>query len=418
MRFSDIDHDAHGAVPLPRDQRLLAARARTARQQRTPPAGGTARSSDWSAPARPVAALPQPRAAAASAPLRPAARPTAGTPQPRAAVASAPARTRARSPAIAAAQPPAYRGSAVPASPSAARPRPPTSNLGLVAAPPTAARHATTAVARAFRSHGSPELEDGAYRPERGANTAKTRRAALGFAPRRARSWALWSIGSFAAVALVAAGYLGALVQVGTRRLDAKTPRSAVSQSKQAQHAPPQARDAATVRAVATSAVSHSAPAAQPAPVVQPRGRINDGVSRAARAKAAALATAALEREAYRQPQQQVVTVRALSANEAPPTPATRAPAAVGGEPATRPGRDDVQQGLAALRPQLVACAAGQHGSVDAQLTIAASGRVTYSVISGDFKASPAACMARALRTARFASFSGPSLTVRFPYSL
>jgi hypothetical protein len=82
-----------------------------------------------------------------------------------------------------------------------------------------------------------------------------------------------------------------------------------------------------------------------------------------------------------------------------------------------QPDREVVQSGIEALRPELAACAAGVHGSMFANVTIAGSGRVTYTTVEGAYAGSPqGSCMARALRTASFPQFSAPSLKVRYPF--
>ena len=82
-----------------------------------------------------------------------------------------------------------------------------------------------------------------------------------------------------------------------------------------------------------------------------------------------------------------------------------------------QPSRTDVQTGIEKIRPALTACAAGARGTVFANLTIVGSGRVTYSVVEGEFTSgSVGTCMAKALRSASFPQFSGPSFKVRYPF--
>jgi hypothetical protein len=126
---------------------------------------------------------------------------------------------------------------------------------------------------------------------------------------------------------------------------------------------------------------------------------------RRADAAAAARATAELEREVYGQ-QPPVLTIRALPSAEA--TDPSRA----------QPSREAVQQALLAMRSQLEACAAGRHGTVDARVRIAGTGRVTYTLIQGDFAGTQeGSCMALALRKATFPPFSGPIFQVQFPFT-
>jgi hypothetical protein len=79
--------------------------------------------------------------------------------------------------------------------------------------------------------------------------------------------------------------------------------------------------------------------------------------------------------------------------------------------------RSEVQKGLEDVRSVLASCAAGEHGTTYANVTISGAGRVSYSTIEGAFAGSPAgSCMARALRTSDFPKFSGAPLKVRYPF--
>lgn len=213
---------------------------------------------------------------------------------------------------------------------------------------------------------------------------------------RRAANWPQWIVVAVGSTALVVAGYLGALVQVGAMRPEASRPiqRTVTSASK----AKPESKlTQTTVRAPALRAIIE--PARVGATLPRPKIRRPD-------AKAAALATAELEREVYgRRPP--VLAIRAL-----PPAEAT-------GPSGAQPSREAVQQSLLAMRPQLEACAAGRRGTVDARVRIAGSGRVTYTLIQGDFAGTPeGSCIARALRAATFPPFSGPVFQVQFPFAL
>lgn len=82
-----------------------------------------------------------------------------------------------------------------------------------------------------------------------------------------------------------------------------------------------------------------------------------------------------------------------------------------------QPTRGDVQKGLEGVRSVLASCAAGQHGTTYANVTIMGSGHVTYSTVEGAFSGTPAgSCMARALRSSDFPKFSGAPLKVRYPF--
>jgi hypothetical protein len=86
---------------------------------------------------------------------------------------------------------------------------------------------------------------------------------------------------------------------------------------------------------------------------------------------------------------------------------------------AAHPSREDVKAGYESVRIELNECARGAHGTGFANLTIIGDGRVSYSMIGGDFAGTQAGtCMARALRSTSFAPFSGESFTVRFQFTL
>lgn len=99
------------------------------------------------------------------------------------------------------------------------------------------------------------------------------------------------------------------------------------------------------------------------------------------------------------------------------PAPESSTPAAPQENLPAQLSRDDVQQQLLNMRDKLAACAGTQHGTSYANVTINGNGRVSYSTIDGAFAGTPAgSCMARTLRSASFARFSGPQMTVRYPY--
>jgi len=102
----------------------------------------------------------------------------------------------------------------------------------------------------------------------------------------------------------------------------------------------------------------------------------------------------------------------------AAPAPAAQPSAPEGPLPET-PTRENVQSALDAKRSEVLACAAGQHGVAEVDLTVSSSGAVTHAVVAGDFAGSPAgSCIARVVRTARFAPFSKPRFRVIYPFSL
>lgn len=270
----------------------------------------------------------------------------------------------------------------------------------------------------------------------------------------RKRNWALWISASFAAVSLVAAGYMAALVQLGSR--SGSSPRLITDTSAASDPGPaaitaePEARMPAPAAAPARAEPSlpeRDEPAQQSrkrgsktgsssqrdkaphAPIDAPSEEQEPVSASLPEAPAPAPAPPALAPSEEHAPAPQdapVLTVKPLETGEGATVAEALAPAAqeqnvapTPGSPNTRPEREDVQRTLASLRPQMEQCAAGRHGLVDATVTIAPNGRVTYSLIRGHFVGSPeGSCMARALRAATFPTFSGPSIKVGFPYAL
>ena len=80
--------------------------------------------------------------------------------------------------------------------------------------------------------------------------------------------------------------------------------------------------------------------------------------------------------------------------------------------------RDQVHRGLDSVRAKVLACAHGTYGKILANVTISAPGRVSNAAIEGTFTGTNAAsCMAEKVAGATFPAFSGPDISVRFPYS-
>jgi hypothetical protein len=53
------------------------------------------------------------------------------------------------------------------------------------------------------------------------------------------------------------------------------------------------------------------------------------------------------------------------------------------------------------------------------EATIVGSGRITHATVGGYYQGTPeGSCIARALRKAHFAPFSGETIKVAFPYAL
>jgi hypothetical protein len=80
--------------------------------------------------------------------------------------------------------------------------------------------------------------------------------------------------------------------------------------------------------------------------------------------------------------------------------------------------RAQVKSGLDSVRAKVFACAHGTYGKILADVTISAPGQVSNTVIEGTFAGTKAAaCMVEKIANAKFAAFSGPDISVRYPYS-
>jgi hypothetical protein len=236
--------------------------------------------------------------------------------------------------------------------------------------------------------------------------------------PVRRRGLPVWITLGVGSVALIAAGYMGALVQLETKGASTSVARPAPPPAA----APNTEASSAPARTPAPEPEAPPAPSIAPAPAPPPRAHARTkpvSTAHATRPGASAISSSSTPPAPALRPESQppVLTIRPLSSTESPAAPLSAA-----AEPTTtgeRPTRDEVMRGLAGLHSQLVECADGRHGLVNTRVTIAPSGRVTYSLIGGDFVGTPqGSCMARALRSATFPPFSGPSLKVLFPYSL
>lgn len=102
----------------------------------------------------------------------------------------------------------------------------------------------------------------------------------------------------------------------------------------------------------------------------------------------------------------------------------TEAPAAVASVEPPAPKlpetltRDQVRGGLDKVRGKVLACTKGTYGRVLADVTVSAPGRVSNARIEGTFAGTKAAaCMSRAIHNAKFPAFSGPDISVRYPFS-
>lgn len=83
------------------------------------------------------------------------------------------------------------------------------------------------------------------------------------------------------------------------------------------------------------------------------------------------------------------------------------------------PSREDIVAGFNSVRAEVLACANGGGGVAPIEATVVGSGHITHANVGGYYQGTPAgSCIARVLRKARFAAFSGESIKVSFPYTL
>ena len=99
--------------------------------------------------------------------------------------------------------------------------------------------------------------------------------------------------------------------------------------------------------------------------------------------------------------------------------PAKMAPRPASAALPDKPSRDDVLSALAPIRPAVAACAHGQRGIAQLDITVADTGAVTHAVVGGDFAGtSEGSCIARTVRSAQFAPFKQPRFRVIYPFAL
>jgi hypothetical protein len=71
------------------------------------------------------------------------------------------------------------------------------------------------------------------------------------------------------------------------------------------------------------------------------------------------------------------------------------------------------------VEPAVRACAGERHGSVQVDVVVQGTGRVSSATVTGNFQGSPeGSCIARAVRSARFPAFTGEPLRFRYPFAL
>lgn len=79
--------------------------------------------------------------------------------------------------------------------------------------------------------------------------------------------------------------------------------------------------------------------------------------------------------------------------------------------------RQQVMAGLESVRAALAMCVVPAHGTTYANVTIANTGKVTYSQVEGAFAGTTqGSCMARVLRGATFPRFTSENFKVRYPF--
>lgn len=247
-------------------------------------------------------------------------------------------------------------------------------------------------------------------------------------APKRGLGSLWWKLGTgtLAAGAFVAAGYFGAMAHLSMHQpkllqLSAAEVARPIAKAQPAvltSTAPAAMRDTPNDAPLATP-VPSSAPAPIIAEAIKPApttaeskrstGKSGRGTSKIARGKRLKVADQPIPAEPSDAAETDAQDDSEKLARATKKEPAPSLP--------EQPSRNEVQAGIEQIRPALNTCAAGAHGTVFANLTIQGSGRVSYSAVEGEFTSgSVGSCMARALRSASFPQFSGPSLKVRYPF--
>ncbi|MDD9933540.1 MAG: hypothetical protein OXT09_08055, partial [Myxococcales bacterium] len=155
-------------------------------------------------------------------------------------------------------------------------------------------------------------------------------------------------------------------------------------------HAPP----------VAEQPAQPEAPVEQPAPVARKKVRKAKRAPKATRATAPAPAES--EAQAPAEAPEPALQVKPRN-TELPDTPS----------------RDAVVAALSKVQRAVRACAPGQRGVAQVDLTVSGVGKVTHAIVGGDFAGTPeGSCIARAVRGARFTPFKQPRFRVVYPFSL
>jgi hypothetical protein len=104
---------------------------------------------------------------------------------------------------------------------------------------------------------------------------------------------------------------------------------------------------------------------------------------------------------------------------EAPPAARGIAGARAASAPVEEIDRATVQSVMQGVEPAVRACAGERHGSVQVDVVVQGTGRVSSATVTGNFQGSPeGSCIARAVRSARFPAFTGEPLRFRYPFAL
>lgn len=100
--------------------------------------------------------------------------------------------------------------------------------------------------------------------------------------------------------------------------------------------------------------------------------------------------------------------------------PASAPPRAPSGPSRETLDRATVQAVMQGVEPAIRACAGERHGTAQIDIVVEGStGRVTSATVSGSFQGSPeGSCMARAARQARFPTFTGEPIRLRYPVGI
>ena len=216
--------------------------------------------------------------------------------------------------------------------------------------------------------------------------------------------WPMWLTLFTSSIALVMMGYLGALVQMDSLQKGPRLIPLPATSRPAAQEPHTTAANGPNDTGGALANATHESSGRSAA--TRGRGRLPAVTRTSSGTDSRSSVEPPLEAHGASTPP--VMIIRRLSGEESQRAVTTGA---------GRPERVDVQRSLEGMRDVIVACAGGLHGTVKAQVTILPSGRVSYSLIEGAFAGTAVgSCMARALRSTVFPTFTGPSFKVSYPF--